>query len=467
MIVDHPAACVKAQRFNVEAVFARRPLGTREPAIAVRRPPTMTGAIPGSPDTSPRDETPSAANRLGSSRTMALRGWAEWMMTTGSADRIPAPAHERAAITVAVGGLCTIAAAIGIGRFVYTPILPPMMTALGLSKSEAGMIASANFLGYLIGALAAATPTLPGARRHWVLGALAISALTTAAMGFAETLAPFLMLRFVGGAASAFVLIIGSTIVLEYLVEVARAELSAMHFAGVGSGIAVSAALVAGLAQFGESWRVLWIASGALSLAAVAPAMLLPHHPGSVPLGGAETRTALDQRLKRLIVAYGFFGFGYVITATFLVAIVRGAPAIRVLEPLIWVVFGLAAVPSVALWTWIARLLGVRRSFALACVVEAGGVLASVAWQTLPGVFVATLLVGGTFMGLTALGLIEARALAKGDPRRALALMTGAFGFGQIIGPVFAGILSDRLGSFAAASEAAGAALLIAAWLAK
>ena len=74
-----------------------------------------------------------------------------------------------------------LAVAIGIGRFVYTPILPPMIAALGLSKSAAGLIASANFLGYLLGALLAAMPSLPGSRRAWLLGALPASALTTAA----------------------------------------------------------------------------------------------------------------------------------------------------------------------------------------------------------------------------------------------------------------------------------------------
>ena len=139
-------------------------------------------------------------------------------MMTGSAKRVVAVAHNHGgAVTAAIGGLCAIAAAIGIGRFVYTPILPPMMEAIRLSKSDAGLIASANFLGYLIGALAAATPILPGARRHWLLGALAISAFTTAAMGLVETLVPFLLLRFIGGVASAFVLIIGSAIVLEHL----------------------------------------------------------------------------------------------------------------------------------------------------------------------------------------------------------------------------------------------------------
>src|SRR6266446_2559269 len=118
------------------------------------------------------------------------------------------PIGETWAISTAIGGLLAIAAAIGIGRFVYTPILPPMIDALGLSKAQAGLIASANFLGYLIGALLAAMPTLPGSRRLWLLSALTASSLTTAAMGLSETMLAFLVVRFVGGAASAFVLII-------------------------------------------------------------------------------------------------------------------------------------------------------------------------------------------------------------------------------------------------------------------
>jgi predicted MFS family arabinose efflux permease len=377
------------------------------------------------------------------------------------------PVGQVSAVSAAIGGLIATAAALGIGRFVYTPILPPMIEALRLSKSEAGLIASANFVGYLIGALLAAIPRLPGSRRLWLLGSLAVSAVSTAGMGLAQTLAAFLILRFVGGAASAFVLILASTVVLERLAESERNELSALHFAGVGTGIAISASLVAGLLHLGQSWRSLWLASGALSLAALLPAaLLLPRFATQTWQAGQQTSAVAGRGLQRLVVAYGLFGFGYIITATFLVAIVRATPAIQTLEPVIWLVFGIAAVPSVALWTWIATYLGLPGAFAIACIVEAMGVLASVVWPTTLGVFLAAILVGGTFMALTALGLMEARARTSGDPRRALALMTGAFGLGQIVGPLFAGIASDRLGSFTAPSIVAALGLVIAALLA-
>jgi MFS family permease len=152
-------------------------------------------------------------------------------------------------------------------------------------------------------------------------------------MGLSQSLAALLVLRFVGGAASAFVLIFSSTIVLERLAQLGRNELSALHFAGVGTGIAVSAALVAGLLELGQGWQSLWLASGALAfVAAVAAAALLPTLPSPATQTAGTASTVADARLRRLIMAYGLFGFGYIITATFLVAIVRATPAIQAQE---------------------------------------------------------------------------------------------------------------------------------------
>ncbi len=369
-------------------------------------------------------------------------------------------------LPLVLGGIIALAAAIGIGRFVYTPILPPMEEGLGLTKSQAGFIASANFLGYLLGALAASTPRLPGSRRTWLVGTLAVSALTTAAMGLTGAMPLFLLLRFVGGVASAFVLVFASALVLDRLIAAGRGDLAGLLFAGVGLGIAISAALVSGLLYAGGDWRDLWLASGGLALAAVVAVFALVPDRGADGQAGEAGKASGNQRaLVSLIVAYGLFGFGYVITATFLVAIVRDAPEIRPLEPLIWIVVGLAGVPSVIFWSKVGARIGIPQAFVVACLVEAVGVAASVLWISAAGVILAGILLGGTFMGITALGLIEARRLTSGDPRRILALMTAAFGLGQIVGPSFAGVLFDISGSFLLPSMAAAGALLVAALL--
>jgi len=359
-----------------------------------------------------------------------------------------------------------MASGVGIGRFIYTPILPPMAQALELSKSGAGLIASANYAGYFCGALLAANLRMPGSRRAWLLGALFLGAITTILMGTSNSMPWFLLLRFLGGLASALVLIHASALVLEQLGQIGQPRMIALHFAGVGFGIAVSAIAVALLLATGKDWRWLWFAGGGLSLLATgAVAMLVPDRDGPTPAGPVAA-AAMNGALRRMALAYGLFGFGYVITATFIVSIIRATPAIQKLEPVIWVIVGLAAAPSVLLWGTVARRIGVPAGFALAAMTEAVGVLASVAWQTATGIILAAILVGGTFMGLTALGLMRAREISPGAPRRAMALLTGCFGVGQIIGPIFAGTLYDRLGDLAVASVLAAVALVAAAALA-
>jgi predicted MFS family arabinose efflux permease len=368
-------------------------------------------------------------------------------------------------ISLAIGGLVALAAAMGIGRFVYTPILPLMVESLDFTRAQAGFIASANFAGYLAGALLAATTLITGSRRTWLLGGLAVSALTTGAMGFFSSMTAFVLLRFIGGAASAFVLVFSLALVLDRLSLVGRANLSAVHFGGVGVGIAASALLVSSLVEFGAEWQSLWVASGVLSLIAlVIVAFLVPDRTNS-SAPGASTSAHGNRLFTVLVVAYGLFGFGYVITATFLVAIVRASPQAHSLEPIVWLVVGLTAAPSVVLWTWASDRIGLGWAFALACWIEAVGVAASVLWLATPGMLLAAALLGGTFMGITALGLVGARRVTQRDPRRTLAIMTVAFGIGQIVGPTFAGVVRDATGSFVVPSLTAVGALVAAALL--
>jgi predicted MFS family arabinose efflux permease len=370
-------------------------------------------------------------------------------------------------LALACGGLAAMAAALGIGRFVYTPILPAMLGALSWSKSDAGLVASANFLGYFLGALLAGHSLVAARPRSWLLTALAISAVSTAAMAAPSDIASFAILRFIGGIASAFVIVCASTLVLERLAVSGRGPLSAVHFAGVGFGILISAIAVSVTLASGAGWRGLWIVAGAISgLAAVMAAWLIPVAKNVSAPPRPKAADTHPSRLGAMVVAYGLFGFGYVITATFLVTIVRGAYDVRVLEPWVWVLFGLAAIPSVAVWTRLGQRIGIMNAYGIACIIEAVGVAASVESVTIPGVCFSALLLGGTFMGLTALGLMAARILSTENSHQAFGRMTASFSIGQMIGPTLAGFLSEQSGSFRVPSLIAAAALLAAAGLA-
>ncbi|MEZ5832326.1 MAG: YbfB/YjiJ family MFS transporter [Dongiaceae bacterium] len=374
--------------------------------------------------------------------------------------------HSTRPITLAFGGGIALASAMGIGRFAYTPILPEMTASLHLSASEAGFIASANFAGYLAGALIATAHFFAPHRRAWMLSALLLSALTTGAMAATESITLFALLRFLGGVASAFALIFTSSLILDRLSAAGRGRLAPHQFAGVGAGIAISAILVALIAAFRAAWQWQWVACAALSLLAVAAvAALVPSRPHVAGTGGGASGSRIGGALAALIVAYGLFGFGYVITATFLVQLVRSNATIAPIEPYVWLLVGLSAVPSVPMWAMVERRIGSGEAYAVASLALAGGVLASVLWLTPAGAILASILLGVTTIGITVMGLVGARRLAHGAASRIIALMTASFGLGQIIGPIFAGWLHDLTGTFLLPSAAASALLIVSAIL--
>lgn len=364
------------------------------------------------------------------------------------------------AARIALAGMIGMAAAMGIGRFVFTPILPGMMDSLGLTASDGGLIAGANYLGYLVGALLASGGWGEGRERGVVLAAIFVSAALAALMAATASMPLFLLIRFAAGVASAFVLVFLSSIVFERLSLAGRDGLTALHFGGVGLGIAVSALLIAALAVAGGDWRQGWIWSGVVSLVAAVALVFMVDAP---PSGGRARRIepplVLAGPLLRAIVSYGLFGCGYVVTATFLVAIVRADEGGRLFEAWVWLATGIAGIPSVWLWNRIAARIGMFRAYAAGCAVELAGVIGSVTLGGTAGPLIGGILLGATFIGVTALGLQVSRRLASASPRRAIALMTASFGIGQIVAPVMAGYLADWTGSFFAPSLAAAAAL--------
>jgi len=374
----------------------------------------------------------------------------------------PSPAR------LAVGGMLSMAAAFGVGRFVYTPILPVMIADAALTPASAGIVAAANFLGYLLGALAGASAATQRNPRLFFLGGLLSGALSLAGMAAPPSVPVFAAMRFVGGFGSAFVIVCLSSMALEPLVRAGRVGLSAAPFAGVGLGIAFSSALVSALAASGFGWKAMWIANALVATGVSLLALALLPSPAA-PAAATPTRKpdrgGVSIPLAALVLSYGLFGFGYVITATFLVAIVRETASLAPVEPYVWAIVGLAGALSIPFWAWVARRTTDVFAYSVACLVEATGVALSVISPGQATIVLAGIFLGGTFMAITAIGLGIARRLTQMAPQRAQAIMTSAFGFGQILGPALAGQMRETSGSFLAPSLIAAAALLIAAAL--
>lgn len=357
--------------------------------------------------------------------------------------------HTRATVVRAAAGL---AAAMGVGRFVYTPLLPLMQEQTAVSHSDTALVATANYLGYFLGAIALAV--YPAGARSRIVFRASIVALVASelAMASGTDVRVWLLARVVAGVASAAVFVYCAT-------AVAGHPSAGVTFTGVGVGIATSGVLVAVLGPV-VSWNQLWIVAAATTVGYAAIAWTLP--PGSPPPthDGRPPRRSPSARWWTLGAAYFLEGLGYIILGTFLVAAVSmGGEAWT--GPAAWVVVGLAAVPSPLLWARALRRWSAESLLTVALLLQAVSALLPALVDGPVAAVVAAVLFGGTFMGITLLAMDS--GLGLGIPRAAAAL-TAIYGLGQILGPL---VVAPMLGDgFRAAFVCAAAVLVVAALLA-
>ena len=383
-------------------------------------------------------------------------------------------ATEATAAAAEVGGWriaarsgAALAAALGVGRFVYTPLLPLMHAQAGMSAGTGALVATSNYVGYLLGALAAVlAPQLGRSRAAFrVSGTLLVA--TLAAMPATHTGWMWVGLRGIAGAASAVMFLIGVNTVLAAL-PAHRRHLSGWAYGGVGAGIAASGLLVLTVRSVGD-WQAGWFAAAALTGVLVAAGwsvgatLDVPDAPDTAAAGGSGLGRRSPVHWGSLAVSYTLEGAGYIIAGTFLVAAVGGSGP-GWLPEAVWIVVGLAALPSCALWAWASRHVSRPSLLTGALGLQALGVaLPAVAGGPGPDL-VAAALFGATFVGITTLALAAGAHLRL--PRAAATLSLG-YAAGQILGPLvvrplLAGGYRDALlvGAALVAAAALGAALL-------
>lgn len=367
-----------------------------------------------------------------------------------------------------------LAVAMGIGRFAFTPILPLMIQEGTVHLAQTAWLSSSNYIGYLVGAL-----SLLKSKRHPLFVMLGLSLVTlTTWLASLSSFGWLLVLRFLAGVASAWVLVSISAFAINWL-KSRQVATSGLIYTGVGIGITLTGlicsyfifqsatATIAAQSSFSPLSSRLWQYLGVIALLATLLVTFLlakinSQFASTAAASTAAAETSLTKathtnptasitpaklKLANVLTAYGLFGFGYILPATFLPQIAKqwlsGQSYL-----LIWPFFGLAAALSVVLSQGLQRrynnfsLLGVWR---VSQIIMAVGTLLPALWQSLAGLMLSSLMVGGTFMVVTMAGLQVAASQVTHYPKYNLsALMTASFAFGQLIGPLTALVATGK-----------------------
>jgi len=344
----------------------------------------------------------------------------------------PPPARASSPLVIALAGMVALAVPMGVGRFAFTPILPMMQVDAGLSIAAGAWLASANYLGTLIGALAATAVRVP--IQPAVRGGLVTIGLATLAMGLERRVPAWIALRLIAGIATGWVLPFASAWALERLAPLRRPLLNAAVFAGFGVGIAAAGGVCIVLMRGRASSAQAWLSLGLVSLAATA--VVWRSFVGRDVRSEASRRTGTgrwDTDAMLLVACYGSFGFGYIVPATFLPVMARAAIDDPSVFGWAWPVFGVTAAASTFAAAGLSRSLGNRRLWSLGHVVMAVGLVLPVIRPGIGSIMLSAILVGATFTVITMAGFQEGREVGG---VRMIAAMASAFAVGQIGGPV-------------------------------
>lgn len=372
--------------------------------------------------------------------------------------------QQRERIKVLSAGIFSLILVLGVARFSYTPLLPLMQKQAGLGIAEAGWLAAINYAGYLSGALAASLISdLVLKDRLYRIG-LVVAIVSTAVMGLTTDVTIWALSRFFAGLSSAAGMLFGTGLILNWLIRHNHRSELGIHFAGIGLGIAGCAAAV-GIMSHWLNWQQQWFAFTLIGCALLYPALrwLPPPDTSGVTKSGLkmQDRPPSPLFMNLFMAAYFCAGVGFVVSATFIVAIIEQLPGLAGKGNLVFLAIGIGAVPACINWDLIARRVGDLNALIAAALLQIVGILLPVAVGGLAAALFGALLFGGTFVGMVSLVLTMAGRYYPTRPAKMMGKMTLSYGAAQIMAPAITGWLATQFGSYNAGLYLAAAVMLV------
>jgi predicted MFS family arabinose efflux permease len=359
--------------------------------------------------------------------------------------------HHTTRIKVLSAGIFSLILALGVARFAYTPLLPLMQQQAGLGVAAAGWLAAINYAGYLSGALIASRISSLVLKDRLYRVGMVLAIVSTVVMGLSTNVVVWVLSRYVAGLTSAAAMLLGTGLIMNWLIRHNHRSELGIHFAGIGLGIAGCAGAVMLFTPWLD-WREQWFAFTALGCVLLVPALrwLPPPDTSGLTKGGMKLQDKPPSALylRVFMAAYFCAGFGYVVSVTFIVAIVNQLPDLAGWGNLVFLAIGVGAAPACFNWDLIARRTGDLNALILAAVLQIVGILLPVLVPGLWAAMLGSLLFGGTFIGMVSLVLSMAGRYYPTMPAKMMGKMTLSYGVAQIIGPAVTGMIGARFGSY-------------------
>ncbi|HEC2145620.1 TPA: YbfB/YjiJ family MFS transporter [Staphylococcus delphini] len=364
-------------------------------------------------------------------------------------------------------GMMALFIVIALGRFAYTPILPFMQLDTGLDNKSVGLLATFNYLGYLIGAMLPIFYIMKN-KVFDLKCYLLLNVATMLLFGVTDHFVIWSLLRLLNGISSGAVFVLASNIVLEALHLARREGIAGLLYSAVGLGLFSSSLFIflyTDVTHWRETW--IWLGSAAFILTLIIIVRLRENptspEPASHEAHGPDKVIRYSKKFYiPFAIAYFCEGAGYIITGTFLVAIVKTMPTLSEYAALSWMFVGLGAIPATVLWSMIGQRIGICLSVILAFLLQIVAVLMPIFTVNAFAIALSSMIFGATFLGLTTLFMSKSHQITfetKGN--NLVAVMTLIYSVGQMIVPYISGILIEHTHSYNDALIFAAAILVV------
>ena len=321
-----------------------------------------------------------------------------------------------------------------------------------LSVTNAGILASLNFSGYLAGAIFSITLKNIKIKVFFFRLGIILGVFTTLILALTTDETLWIISRILAGFGSAMILLVGSSLVMLKLNMQNKTKAMGIHFSGIGFGIVVSEIISQTVLRYGswnDAWFVLFVISFIIAFYAVYILSFDTNtHEQFIKQKQKDSKTIFTAYVILLILAYFTEGVGFVVQGTFLPTIVNSLEGLDGYGNLAWLIVGVAGIPSSILWMRLAHHYNNINVIIFAMLLQIVGILIPTFTTNVILNLLSAALYGSTFIGLVALFMNRAGQLSKNNPVILMGAMTAAYGIGQVGAPLYSVALISYFGNY-------------------